>query len=167
MLEVSEAIASSATSPLRGHDSRALHSLSIDFLHSFSMTPFAIHAPSFLDRVYTNEGSRSETPVEGHPSGWVWQTQQAYVVSDVMKKPPTRNLSIVFATLAFVLWPFSSDYCAASPRRDGFWTHGRQGITAIGPAIHATRRQPGPVAVDNGFELRTSQAYQKQLSQET
>jgi formate hydrogenlyase transcriptional activator len=86
LLEVSEAIAQQRDLPALFHDLAArLHSV-IDFdfltlvLHDPLRNVMRLH---FLETRFPGEKHvGTETPVEGHPSGWVWQTQQPFVVSD-------------------------------------------------------------------------------------
>src|SRR5258706_14719185 len=86
LLEVSEAIAQQRDLPALFHDLAArLHSV-IDFdflslvLHDASRNVMRLHV--LETRVPGEKSAGSESPVEGNPSGWVWQTQQSFVVCD-------------------------------------------------------------------------------------
>src|SRR6266513_509447 len=86
LLEVSEAIAQQRDLPALFHDlARRLHSV-VDFdfltlvLHDASRNVMRLHV--LETRIPSEKPTGSESPVEGNPSGWVWQTQQTFVVSD-------------------------------------------------------------------------------------
>src|ERR1700752_4543650 len=86
LLEVSEAIA-------QQRDLRALfHDLAVR-LHSvvdFDFLTLVLHDPArnvmrlhiLETRIPSEKPTGGEAPIEGNPSGWVWQTQQIFVVSD-------------------------------------------------------------------------------------
>src|ERR1700686_1500132 len=86
LLEVSEAIAQQRDLPALFHDlAGRLHSV-VDFdflslvLHDSSRNVMRLHV--LETRIPGEKAAGSESPVEGNPSGWVWQTQQPFVVSD-------------------------------------------------------------------------------------
>src|SRR5579863_8167289 len=86
LLEVSEAIAQQRDLPALFHDlAGRLHSV-VDFdfltlvLHDPVRNVMRLHI--LESRLPTPVKTGSETPMEGHPSGWVWQSQQPFVVSD-------------------------------------------------------------------------------------
>src|SRR6202162_650731 len=86
LLEVSEAIAQQRDLPALFHDlSERLRSV-IDFdfltlvLHDPARNVMRLHV--LATRIPGEKAAGSESPVEGNPSGWVWQTQQPFVVSD-------------------------------------------------------------------------------------
>ena len=86
LLEVSEAIAQQRDLPALFHDlAGRLHSV-VDFdfltlvLHDASRNVMRLHV--LETRIPSEKPTGSESPVEGNPSGWVWQTQQTFVVSD-------------------------------------------------------------------------------------
>src|ERR1700693_6167935 len=86
LLEVSEAIAQQRDLPALFHDlATRLHSV-VDFdfltlvLHDAARNVMRLHV--LETRIPGEKHTGTETPVEGHPSGWVWQTQQVFVVSD-------------------------------------------------------------------------------------
>src|SRR5712664_577995 len=85
LLEVSEAIAQQRDLPALFHDlAGRLHSV-VDFdfltlvLHDASRNVMRLHV--LETRIPGEKAAGSESPVEGNPSGWVWQTQQPFVVS--------------------------------------------------------------------------------------
>src|ERR1041385_2803178 len=80
LLEVSEAIAQQRDLPALFHDLAArLHSV-IDFdflslvLHDPQKNVMRLHI--LETRIPTEKVAGSESPIEGNPSGWVWQTQE-------------------------------------------------------------------------------------------
>src|SRR5437867_11585749 len=87
LLEVREAIGRRTDHPALFHDlAGRLHSvIEFDFL------PLVLHDPVrnvmrlhiLESRVPTEKVTGMESPIEGHPSGWVWQTQQPLVINDV------------------------------------------------------------------------------------
>src|SRR5712664_672758 len=86
LLEVSEAIAQQRDLPALFHDlASRLHSV-IDFdfltliLHDTTRNVMRLHILESEHR--TDAPIGMELPVDGHPSGWVWQQQEAFVVSD-------------------------------------------------------------------------------------
>src|SRR5260221_643925 len=87
LLEVSEAIAQQRDLPALFHDLAArLHTV-IDFdfltlvLHDPAKNVMRLHV--LETRIPSEKPTGSESAVEGHPSGWVWQTQQPFVFSDI------------------------------------------------------------------------------------
>src|SRR6202008_4268174 len=86
LLEVSEAIAQHRDLPALFHDlAGRLHSV-VDFdflslvLHDPVKNVMRLHV--LETRVPGEKVAGSESPVEGNPAGWVWQTQQLFIVSD-------------------------------------------------------------------------------------
>jgi formate hydrogenlyase transcriptional activator len=109
----------------------------------------------------------TESPVDGHPSGWVWQSQQPFVVSDTeedhrfpdflerLREVGVRCLAMVPLTTA--------------QRRLGAMGFGRlvpQGITQAEVQFMQRAASQVAVAVDNALNYQTSQAYQSQLARE-
>jgi formate hydrogenlyase transcriptional activator len=118
-------------------------------------------------RIPGEKAAGSESPVEGNPSGWVWQTQQPFVVSDTdeetrfpdflkrFREHNVRSLAILPLTTA--------------QHRLGSMGFGRivpQRITDT--EVQFMQRVAGlvAVAVDNALNFETSQAYQTQLARE-
>ncbi len=109
----------------------------------------------------------TETPMDGHPSGWVWQSQQPFVVTDTeedhrfpdflqrLREVGVRSLAMVPLTTA--------------QRRLGAMGFGRlvpQGITDAEVQFMQRAASQVAVAVDNALNFQTSQAYQSQLARE-
>ena len=171
LLEVSEAIAQQRDLRVLFHDlAERLHSV-VDFdfltlvLHDPARNVMRLHI--LESRFHEPKAPGSETPVEGHPSGWVWQTQQPYVVSDVeeetnypefiqrLREVGVRSLAILPLTTA--------------QHRLGAMGFGRmvaQGITAIGLQFMQRVASQVAVAVDNALNFESAEAYQKQLARE-
>ncbi len=103
----------------------------------------------------------------GHPSGWVWQTQQPFVVSDTEEDPRfpeflQRLKEVGVRSLAMV--PLTT-----AQRRLGAMGFGRlvpQGITEAEVQFMVRAASQVAVAVDNALNYETSQAYQSQLARE-
>jgi len=171
LLEVGEAIAQQRDLRVLFHDlAERLHSV-VDFdfltlvLHDPARNVMRLHI--LESRFHEPKAPGSETPVEGHPTGWVWQNQQAYVVSDVeeeakypefiqrLREVGVRSLAIVPLTTA--------------QHRLGAMGFGRmvaQGITAIGLQFMQRVASQVAVAVDNALNFESAEAYQKQLARE-
>jgi formate hydrogenlyase transcriptional activator len=171
LLEVSEAIAQQRDLPALFHDlALRLHSV-IDF----DFLTLVLHDPvRNVMRLHILEthipGERitgTETSVENNPSGWVWQTQQPFVVSDVeeetrfpdflkrFREHNVRSLAIIPLTTA--------------QRRLGALGFGRllpQRITATELQFMQRVASLVAVAVDNALNFESSQAYQTQLARE-
>src|ERR1700732_5082916 len=86
LLEVSEAIAQQRDLPALFHDlAGRLHAvIEFDFLtlilHDPARNVMRLHI--LETHIPTNKPTGTETPIEGHPSGWVWQSQEPFLVSD-------------------------------------------------------------------------------------
>src|SRR5260370_1791330 len=171
LLEVSEDIA-------QQRDLRALfHELAdrlrsvIDFdfltlvLHDAARNVMRLHV--LATRIPGEKVAGSESPVEGNPAGWVWQTQQAFVVSDTeeetrfpdflkrYREHNVRSLAILPLTTA--------------QHRLGAMGFGRlvpQRITDTELQFMERVASQGAVAVDNALNFETSQAYQSQLARD-
>ncbi len=171
LLEVSEAIAQQRDLPALFHDlAERLHSV-VDFdflslvLHEPSRSVMRLHV--LETRVPGEKVAGTESPVEGNPSGWVWQTQQPFVVSDTheetrfpeflhrFREHNVRSLAILPLTTA--------------QRRLGAMGFGRlvpQRITETELQFMERVASQVAVAVDNALNFATSQAYQTQLARE-
>jgi formate hydrogenlyase transcriptional activator len=171
LLEVSEAIAQQRDLPALFHDLAArLHSV-IDFdflslvLHDASRNVMRLHV--LETRVPGEKSAGSESPVEGNPSGWVWQTQQPFVVSDAdeetrfpdflkrLREHNVRSLAILPLTTA--------------QHRLGSMGFGRlvpQRVTNTELQFMERVASQVAVAVDNALNFETSQAYQSQLARQ-
>src|SRR5713101_2513987 len=171
LLEVSEAIAQQRDLPALFHDlSDRLRSV-IDFdfltlvLHDPARNVMRLHV--LATRIPGEKAAGSESPVEGNPSGWVWQTQQPFVVSDTeeetrfpdflkrFREHNVRSLAILPLTTA--------------QHRLGAMGFGRllpQRITDTELQFMECVASQVAVAVDNALNFATSQAYQSQLARQ-
>jgi formate hydrogenlyase transcriptional activator len=171
LLEVAESISQHRDLAALFHDlAERLHCV-VDFdfltliLHDAVRNVMRLHI--LETRLPTPVKTGSETPMEGHPSGWVWQTQQPFVVSDTeedrrfpdflqrLKEVGVRSLAMVPLTTA--------------QRRLGAMGFGRlvpQGITEAEVQFMVRAASQVAVAVDNALNYETSQAYQEQLARE-
>ncbi len=171
LLEVSEAIAQQRDLPALFHDlAGRLHSV-VDFdfltlvLHEPSRNVMRLHV--LETRIPGEKVAGSESPVEGNPSGWVWQTQQRFVVSDTdeetrfpeflkrFREHNVRSLAILPLTTA--------------QHRLGAMGFGRlvpQRITETELQFMERVASQVAVAVDNALNFATSQAYQSQLARQ-
>src|SRR5436853_2006997 len=171
LLEVSEAIAQQRDLPALFHDlAGRLHSV-VDFdfltlvLHEPSRNVMRLHV--LETRIPSEKPTGSESPVEGNPSGWVWQAQQPFVVSDTeeetrfpeflkrFREHNVRSLAILPLTTAL--------------HRLGAMGFGRlvpQRITDTELQFMERVASQVAVAVDNAINFATSQAYQSQLARQ-
>ncbi len=171
LLEVAESISQHRDLAALFHDlAERLHCV-VDFdfltlvLHDDVRNVMRLHI--LETRLPTPAKTGSETPVDGHPSGWVWQTQQPFVVSDTeedrrfpdflqrLREVGVRSLAMVPLTTA--------------QRRLGAMGFGRlvpQGITEAEVQFMQRAASQVAVAVDNALNFETSQAYQGQLARE-
>src|SRR3984893_10438818 len=169
LLEVSEAIAQQRDLPALFHDlATRLHSV-VDFdfltliLHDPARNVMRLH---ILETDHPTEAPiGKELSVDGHPSGWVWQTQEAFVVSDTHEETRFPEYMAVLrekGVRAFALVPLTT-----AQRRVGAMGFGRLVPDAVIELQFMQRvASQVAVAVDNALNLESSQAYQKQLAQE-
>jgi formate hydrogenlyase transcriptional activator len=171
LLEVSEAIAQQRDLRALFHDlAERLHSV-IDFdflslvLHDPARNVMRLHI--LETRIPGEKPTGTEAPIEGNPSGWVWQTQQLFVVSDIdeetrfpdflrrFREHNVRSLAILPLTTA--------------QHRLGAMGFGRvvpQRATDTELQFMQRVASQVAVAVDNALNFETSQAYQQQLARE-
>jgi formate hydrogenlyase transcriptional activator len=171
LLEVSEAIAQQRDLPALFHElAERLHSV-VDFdfltltLHDPVRNVMRLHI--LESRLYADKPAGAETAIDGHPSGWVWQMQQAFVVDDIehetrypdflqrLREAGVRSLALLPLTTA--------------QRRLGAMGFGRlapQVITDTELQFMQRVAVQIAVAVDNALNYETSQAYQQQLARE-
>jgi formate hydrogenlyase transcriptional activator len=171
LLEVAESIAQHRDLAALFHDlAERLHCV-VDFdfltlvLHDPVRNVMRLHI--LETRLPTPAKTGSETPMDGHPSGWVWQSQQPFVVTDTeedrrfpeflqrLREVGVRSLAMVPLTTA--------------QRRLGAMGFGRlvpQGITDAEVQFMQRAASQVAVAVDNALNFETSQAYQAQLARE-
>jgi formate hydrogenlyase transcriptional activator len=109
----------------------------------------------------------SESPVDGNPSGWVWQSQQPFVVSDTEEEhrfPEFLQRLREVGVRSLAMLPLTT-----AQHRLGAMGFGRmvpQGITDAEVQFMQRAASQVAVAVDNALNLETSQAYQGQLARE-
>jgi formate hydrogenlyase transcriptional activator len=172
LLEVSEAIAQQRDLPALFHDlAERLHSV-VDFdfltlvLHDPVRNVMRLHIlESRMDHPSKPPGS--ESPMDGHPSGWVWQTQLPFVVSDVEEEDRypdfmTRLRDVNVRSLAIL--PLTT-----AQRRLGAMGFGRTVPERMTDTVLQFMQRVASqvaVAVDNALNYQNSQAYQQQLARE-
>jgi formate hydrogenlyase transcriptional activator len=171
LLEVSEAIAQQRDLPALFHDlATRLHSV-IDFdflslvLHDPARNVMRLHV--LESRIPNEKATGTESPVENNPSGWVWQTQQSFVVADIEEE--TRFPEFVTRIREHNVRSLAIIPLTTAQRRLGAMGFGRlepQRITDT--ELQFMQRVAGLVAVaaDNALNFETSQAYQSQLARE-
>src|SRR5450432_1061632 len=171
LLEVSEAISQQRDLPALFHDlAERLHSV-VDFdfltltLHDPARNVMRLHI--LETRIPHEKHTGSETPVDGHPSGLVWQTQETFVVSDTAQEeryPDFMQRLKDEGVRSFALVPLTT-----AQRRIGAMGFGRlipQRITEGELQFMKRVACQVAVAVDNALNLESSQAYQTQLARE-
>ena len=171
LLEVSEAIAQQRDLRALFHDLAArLHSVvEFDFLtlilHDPVRNVMRLHV---LEMDHPIDGATpvgKDYPVDGHPSGWVWQKQEAFVVNDTHEETRYPEYLAILrekGVRAFALVPLTT-----AQRRVGAMGFGRMVPDAILELQFMQRvASQVAVAVDNALNVESSQAYQKQLAQE-
>jgi len=171
LLEVAESIAHHRDLAALFHDlAERLHSV-VDFdfltlvLHDPARNVMRLHI--LETRLPTPVKTGSETPMDGHPSGWVWQSQQPFVVTDTEEDQRfpeflQRLRDVGIRSLAML--PLTT-----AQRRLGAMGFGRlvpQGITDTEVQFMQRAASQVAVAVDNALNFETSQAYQGQLARE-
>jgi formate hydrogenlyase transcriptional activator len=173
LLEVSEAISQQRDLPELFHDlSERLHTV-VDFdfltltLHDPARNVMRLHI--LETRIPHNKHIGAETPVDGHPSGEVWRTQETFVVSDTAEEqryPEFMQRLRDEGVRSFALLPLTT-----AQRRLGAMGFGRilpRRLTEADDELAFMKRVACQVAVavDNALNLETSQAYQTQLARE-
>ena len=169
LLEVSEAIA-------QQRDLNELFHALAERLHwvvEFDFLTLVLHDPvrnvmrlHILEtRIPTEKIVGKETPIEGHPAGWVWQSQQPFVVSDEDTRYPVFLQHLRDAGVhSIALVPLTTAQRRLGAM--GFGTLQPQKITDTEMTFMQRVASQVAVAVDNVLNLETSQAYQAQLSEE-
>jgi formate hydrogenlyase transcriptional activator len=171
LLEVSEAISQQRDLPALFHDlAERLHSV-VDFdfltltLHDPVRNVMRLHI--LETRVPHDKHTGSEAPIDGHPSGWVWQSQETFVVIDTAEEeryPAFMQRLREEGVRSFALLPLTT-----AQRRLGAMGFGRlipQRITEGELQFMKRVACQVAVAVDNVLNLESSQAYQTQLAHE-
>jgi formate hydrogenlyase transcriptional activator len=169
--EVSRIIAS------RRNLSDLFHDLA-EWLHrllDFSYLGVMLYDPAqHVMRLHNLEGSPrgplrpgAEFAVEDIPSGWVWQHQQALVISDLERE--TRFPRATQALREYGLGSFCSLPLSTAHRRLGTLTMGRPERGAYSPPEVAFAQMVAAqvaVAVDNALHSQEAEALQQQLAHE-
>jgi formate hydrogenlyase transcriptional activator len=171
LLEVSEAIAQQRDLPALFHDLAArLHSV-IDFdfltlvLHDPVKNVMRLHI--LETRIPGEKHTGSEVPIEDSPSGWVWQNQQPYVISNLEEEthfPDFMQRLRGYNVRSMAIIPLTT-----AQHRLGALCFGHtvpQRITDTELQFMQRVASQVAVAVDNALNLETSQAYQQQLARE-
>jgi formate hydrogenlyase transcriptional activator len=171
LLEVSEAIAQQRDLPALFHDlSVRLHSV-VDFdfltliLHDPAKNVMRLHI--LESRHPTEKRTGGETPVQGHPAGVVWETQEPFVIADVEEE--TRYPDYVSRLREHGVRCAALVPLTTAQRRVGAMGFGRlapQCITDGELQFMQRVASQVAVAVDNALNLEASQAYQTQLARE-
>jgi formate hydrogenlyase transcriptional activator len=169
LLEVSEAIAQQRDLPALFHElSERLH-----WVVEFDFLTLVLHDPIrnvmrlhiLESRILTDKVAGKEMPIEGHPAGWVWQSQQPFVVNEEDTRYPLFLQQLREAGVhSIAMVPLTT-----AQRRVGalgFGTLLPQKITDSELAFMQRVASQVAVAVDNALNLETSQAYQAQLAEE-
>src|SRR5215470_19976196 len=169
LLEVSEAIAQQRDLPALFHDLAVrLHSV-VEFdyltliLHDPEKNVMRLHILESDQRTDVPIGH--EHPVDEHASGWVWKTQEPFVVNDTHEETRFPNYMAILReknVRALALVPLTT-----AQRRVGAMGFGRITRGWISD-LHFLQRVASQVAVavDNALNLQSSQAYQRQLAWE-
>jgi formate hydrogenlyase transcriptional activator len=171
LLEVSEAIAQQRDLPalFRDLSDRLRSVIEFDFLslvlHDSSRNVMRLHV--LATRIPGEKVAGTESSVEGNPAGWVWQTQQPFVVADTHEEtrfPEFLHRYREHNVRALVILPLTT-----AQRRLGAMGFGRlvpQRITETELQFLERVASQVAVAVDNALNFATSQAYQAQLARE-
>jgi formate hydrogenlyase transcriptional activator len=169
LLEVSEAIAQQRDLPALFHElSERLH-----WVVEFDFLTLVLHDPIrnvmrlhiLESRILTDKVAGKEMPIEGHPAGWVWQSQQSFVVSDEDTRYPVFLQQLREAGVhSIAMVPLTTAQRRLGAM--GFGTLLPQKITDSELAFMQRVASQVAVAVDNALNLETSQAYQAQLAEE-
>jgi formate hydrogenlyase transcriptional activator len=171
LLEVSEAIAQHRDLTALFHELAVrLHSV-VDFdflslvLHDPSRNVMRLHV--LETRVPSEKVAGTESPVEGNPAGWVWETQQVFVSGDVDEE--TRFPEFLARYRAHNVRSIAILPLTTAQHRLGAMGFGRlvpQTVTDTELQFMERVASQVAVAVDNALNLETSQAYQAQLARE-
>ena len=171
LLHVSEAIAQQRDLAALFHElSERLHSvIEFDFLtlilHDPKRNVMRLHV--LESRMPHENKTGTESPVEGQPSGWVWQTQQIFVVQDVAEEsrfPEFMTRLRDAGVRSIALLPLTT-----AQRRLGAMGFGRTvplGLTQSAIDFMCRVAAQVAVAVDNALNFETSQSFQRQLARE-
>src|SRR5579883_523132 len=147
LLEVSEAIAQQRDLRALFHDlSERLHAVvEFDFLtlvlHDAARNVMRLHILETREPYEKPEGM--EHPVENHPSGWVWQTQQAFVSDDTETDERYPDFFTRLRAHNVVGGGGAADDGAAAARIAGIRDDCAASFFGQRTAIHDARGEPG------------------------
>lgn len=170
LLEVSESIALNRDLPALFHDfAQRLHRLvGFDFLnlilHEPARDSMRLHVIESADPTTLTPGL--EMPVGQGPSGWVWQTQEPMVVSDVDQEtryPAVMQMMREHNIRSCCLLPLTT-----AQRRLGVLGFGSKHSGAYADGLDFLKQVAAQVAVavDNALNYERAQTYQQQLARE-
>jgi len=117
--------------------------------------------------VQTPKPVGTEYPVEGNPSGWVWETQQSFISQDLLTE--TRFVAFLERLRDSGVRSFATLPLTTAQRRLGAMGFGRLLPKAISDSdIQFMERVAAQVAVavDNALNFESAQAYQQQLAEQ-
>ena len=171
LLEVAEAIAQHRDLNDLFHElAERLHSV-VDFdfltliLHDAARNVMRLHI--LETRIPGEKHAGDELPIDGTPSGWVWQTQQSFVVWNT--ETETRYPEFIERMRSYSIRSMAIMPLTTAQHRLGAMGFGRvdaQRITETELQFMQRVASQVAVAVDNALNFETSQAYQNQLAQE-
>ena len=171
LLEVSEAIAQQRDLPALFHDlASRLHSV-IDFdfltlvLHDAAKNVMRLHV--LETRILVEKHTGAEVAIEESPSGWVWQNQRPYLISDMEEE--TRFPDFIQRLRGYGVRSMAIIPLTTAQHRLGSLCFGHtipQRISDTELQFMQRVASQVAVAVDNALNLESSQAYQKQLAGE-
>jgi formate hydrogenlyase transcriptional activator len=173
LLEVSEAIAQQRELPALFQDLAVRLRSVVDFdylaliLHDASRNVMRLHILATHEVFHEKPQTGMELSVDVHPSGWVWQTQESFVVSDTHEETRFPEYMAILkekGVRTFALVPLTT-----AQRRVGALGFGRmapQRIIDSDLQFMLRVASQVAVAVDNALNLQSSQAYQQQLARE-
>ncbi|MFY9583098.1 MAG: sigma 54-interacting transcriptional regulator [Candidatus Acidiferrales bacterium] len=171
LLEVAEAIAQHRDLGELFHDlAQRLHGLvQFDYLnlvlHDASHQVMRLHILETLQPTRIQPGL--EFPISETPAGWVWETQQPFLVADIEQEaryPAVTELLKQEQVKAFCLLPLTT-----AQRRLGALGFGRKVAHRYAGAEVEFMQQVAKqvaVAVDNALNYQSAQTYQQQLARE-
>jgi formate hydrogenlyase transcriptional activator len=171
LLEVGEAIAQHRDLQALFHDLsvRLRTVVAFDFLalvlHDAARNVMRLHV--LETNQPTEAAAGSEVPVEGHPAGWVWQTQQPFLVVDLPRE--TRYPEFMQRLGALGVHSMAIVPLTTAQHRLGALGFGRKAAEGVRPAeVEFMQRVASQVAVavDNALNSERAQAYQQQLARE-
>jgi formate hydrogenlyase transcriptional activator len=171
LLDVSEIIAQHRDLKTLFHELAArLHSVvDSDFLtlvlHDPVKNTMRLHV--LETRVQSDKPVGTEYPVEGNPSGWVWQTQQPFIVSDL--ETETRFPDFLVRLRGAGVRSFAILPLTTAQHRLGAMGFGRVRPQAISDSdIQFMQRVAAQVAVavDNALNFESAQTSQQELAEQ-